>query len=65
MCFVAIIVIGIVIVIKKGEGVLRFDKPFFSLKLGFLYCPFDITWKVVFRLAFYFKRKYFVLIDHI
>ena len=29
------------------------------------YCPFDISWKDVFCLAFYFKWKYFVLIDHI
>ena len=27
------------------------------------YCPFDISWKDVFCLAFYFK--YFVLVDHI
>ena len=31
----------------------------------FTYCPFDISWKDVFCLAFYFKWKYFVLIDHI
>ena len=30
-----------------------------------IYCPFDISWKDVFCLAFYFKGKYFVLIDHI
>ena len=30
-----------------------------------VYCPFDITQKDVFCLAFYFKWKYFVLIDHI
>ena len=29
------------------------------------YCPFDISWKDVFCLVFYFKWKYFVLIDHI
>ena len=29
------------------------------------YCPFDISWKDVFCLAFYFKCKYFVLVDHI
>ena len=29
------------------------------------YCPFDISRKDVFCLAFYFKRKYFVLNDHI
>ena len=29
------------------------------------YCPFDIPWKDLFCLAFYFKRKCFVLIDHI
>ena len=29
------------------------------------YCPFDISWKDVFRLAFYFKWKAFVLTDHI
>ena len=29
------------------------------------YCPFDITRKDVFCLAFYFKWKYFVLNDHI
>ena len=29
------------------------------------YCPFDISWKDVFCLAFYFKWKYFVLTDHI
>ena len=29
------------------------------------YCPFDITCKDIFCLAFYFKWKYFVLIDHI
>ena len=29
------------------------------------YCPFDISWKDVFCLAFYFKWKCFVLIDHI
>ena len=29
------------------------------------YCPFDISWKDGFYLAFYFKWKYFVLIDHI
>ena len=28
------------------------------------YCPFDITLKDVFCLAFHFKWKYFVLIDH-
>ena len=31
----------------------------------FFYCPFDITRKDIFCLAFYFKWKYFVLIDHI
>ena len=30
-----------------------------------LYCPFDISRKDVFCLAFYLKWKYFVLIDHI
>ena len=30
----------------------------------FNYCPFDISWKDVFCLAFYFKWKYFVRIDH-
>ena len=30
-----------------------------------IYCPFDISWKDVFYLAFYFKWKYFVLVDHI
>ena len=29
------------------------------------YCPFDIPWKADFCLAFYFKWKYFVLVDHI
>ena len=29
------------------------------------YCPFNISWKDVFCLVFYFKWKYFVLIDHI
>ena len=29
------------------------------------YCPFDISWKDGFCLAFYFKWKYFVLVDHI
>ena len=29
------------------------------------FCPLDITLKHVFCLAFYFKWKYFVLIDHI
>ena len=29
------------------------------------YCPFDISRKDVFCLAFYFEWKYFVLIDHI
>ena len=29
------------------------------------YCLFDISWKDVFCLAFYFKWKYFVLTDHI
>ena len=29
------------------------------------YCPFYISWKDVFCLAFYFKWKHFVLIDHI
>ena len=29
------------------------------------YCPFDISWKDVFCSAFYFKWKYFVLVDHI
>ena len=29
------------------------------------YCPFDISWKDVFCLVFYFRWKYFVLIDHI
>ena len=29
------------------------------------YCPFDISWKDVFCLAFYFKWKSFVLTDHI
>ena len=29
------------------------------------YCPFDISRKDVFCLAFYFKGKYFVQIDHI
>ena len=29
------------------------------------YCPFDISWKDVFCIAFYFKWKYFVLADHI
>ena len=29
------------------------------------YCPLDISWKDVFCLAFYFKWKYFVLVDHI
>ena len=29
------------------------------------YSPFDISWKDVFCLAFYFKWKYFVLVDHI
>ena len=29
------------------------------------YCPFNISWKDVFCLAFYFKWKYFVLTDHI
>ena len=36
-----------------------------ELKCPNIYCPFDITRKGVFCLAFYFKRKYFVLIDHI
>ena len=31
----------------------------------FTYCPFDISWKDVFCLTFYFKWKYFILIDHI
>ena len=29
------------------------------------YCPFDISWKDIFCLVFYFEWKYFVLIDHI
>ena len=29
------------------------------------YCPFDVSRKDIFCLAFYFKWKYFVLIDHI
>ena len=29
------------------------------------YCPFDISWKDVFCLAFYFKWKFFVLIHRI
>ena len=29
------------------------------------YRPYDITWKDVFCLALHFKRKYFVLNDHI
>ena len=29
------------------------------------YCPFDISWKDVFYLAFYLKWKYIVLIDYI
>ena len=37
----------------------------YNRKLGTAYCPFDITRKDVFSLAFYFKRKYFVLNDHI
>ena len=28
------------------------------------YFPFDITWKDIFCLAFYYRWKYFVLIDH-
>ena len=32
---------------------------------GNSYCPFDISWKDVFCLAFYFKWKLFVLTDHI
>ena len=32
---------------------------------AFNYRPFDISWKDVFCLAFYFKWKYFVLVDHI
>ena len=28
-------------------------------------CPFDISWKDVFCLAFYFKWKDFVLVDYI
>ena len=35
------------------------------LVLANIYCPFDITRKDVFCLAFYFKWKCFVLIDHI
>ena len=30
-----------------------------------LECPFNIPWKANFCLAFYFKWKYFVLVDHI
>ena len=37
----------------------------FGLNVAFLYCPFDISWKDVFCLAFSLKWKYFVLIDHI
>ena len=33
--------------------------------IAFSYCPFDISWKDVFCSAFYFKWKYFVLVDHI
>ena len=29
------------------------------------YCPFDISWKEVFCLAFYLTWKYFVLVDYI
>ena len=36
-----------------------------NLELHQNYCPFDISWKDVFCLAFYFKWKYFVLVDHI
>ena len=36
-----------------------------DLEGGSGYCPFDITRKDVFCLAFYFKWKYFVLNDHI
>ena len=38
---------------------------FTSLERARDYCPFNISWKDVFCLAFYFKWKYFVLIDHI
>ena len=45
----------------QGEiNSLRFEK-----QETYNYCPSDITWKDVFCLAFYFKWKYFVLIDHI
>ena len=37
----------------------------FFLCLVLTYSPFDNTRKDVFCLAFYFKLKYFVLIDHI
>ena len=35
------------------------------LHLNITYCPFDISWKDVFCLAFYFKWKYFILVDRI
>ena len=38
---------------------------FFYFHWHFIYCPFDISWKDVFFLAFYFKWKYFVLIHRI
>ena len=36
-----------------------------SVSDGNSYCPFNISWKDVFCLAFYFNWKYFVLTDHI
>ena len=33
--------------------------------IGTTCCPFDITRKDIFCLVFYFKWKYFVLVDHI
>ena len=48
------------------KGMLSWSVNLLTLFLGRLsYCPFDISWKDVFCLAFYLKWKYFVLIDYI
>ena len=57
----------------EGFAFAKATHIFFSAKILWLwyctyynsYCPFDITRKDVFCLAFYFERKYFVLNDHI
>ena len=51
-----------------SEGTFTDVEAYIVLKICLMYanyCPFDITRKDVFCLAFYFKRKYFVLNDHI